>query len=315
MSFRRRRSRVGLAIRLALVLAVLGGSLGAGLVYANAFGLGDRYENLLARIDLFLNPPPDRPIPSPVRVTPPPSLDPTATPEPTDPGATPDPSASVGPTPTPVARTPVDLDILGDAGIDPASMFAHEIEPIWCAPAGVQMVLAIHGKGDTGDALQRELASRIDEWESIHDSRNGGWGPASMILALEAYGVPGYQERVYDSRPDAMRDVAKQIALTNAPAILLAWRGAHTWVMTGFTANADPTVFDNASVGSAYILDPWYPDISSIWGPSNPPGFLTSADEMAENFLEWKRPEGAYPDRDGRYVALVPTIPLEQVGG
>ena len=38
--------------------------------------------------------------------------------------------------------------------------------------------------------------------------------------------------------------------------------------------------------------------------------------EMERNFLRWDRPEGAYPDRDGKFIAVVPTIPLdEQRGG
>jgi hypothetical protein len=29
---------------------------------------------------------------------------------------------------------------------------------------------------------------------------------------------------------------------------------------------------------------------------------------MGRNFLPWKRPEGHYPDRDGLYIAVVPTL-------
>ena len=78
--------------------------------------------------------------------------------------------------------------------------------------------------------------------------------------------------------------------------------------MTGFKADADPTVFSDAKISGAYILDPWYPDISSIWGPSDPPGTFQDNAEMIRNFLPWKRPEGSYPDRDGLYIAVVPTI-------
>ena len=79
--------------------------------------------------------------------------------------------------------------------------------------------------------------------------------------------------------------------------------------MTGFRADADPAVFSDAKIAGAYILDPWYPGISSIWGPSDPPGTFQDDAEMVRNFLPWKRPEGHYPDRDGLYIAVVPTIP------
>ena len=32
---------------------------------------------------------------------------------------------------------------------------------------------------------------------------------------------------------------------------------------------------------------------------------------MIRNYLAWKRPEGQYPDRDGLFIAVVPTIPVK----
>ena len=54
-----------------------------------------------------------------------------------------------------------------------------------------------------------------------------------MALALEAYGAKGYQVRAYKTRQGAERDAAKAIEKTHSPVLLMAWRGAHTWVMTG----------------------------------------------------------------------------------
>ena len=28
---------------------------------------------------------------------------------------------------------------------------------------------------------------------------------------------------------------------------------------------------------------------------------------MVRNFLPWKRPEGHYPDRDGKFIVVIPT--------
>ena len=80
--------------------------------------------------------------------------------------------------------------------------------------------------------------------------------------------------------------------------------------MTGFRADADPLVFDDAKVSGTYILDPWYPIVSSIWGSSDPPGTFQDLPEMRRNYLPWNRPEGAYPNRDGLFIAVVPTQPL-----
>jgi hypothetical protein len=194
-------------------------------------------------------------------------------------------------------------------GADPAGVFAHELTKTWCAPAAVQMALAVLGRVDTSAAVQRRLQERVGEWESHEDSRNGRWGPLAMARALAAHDAPGYEVRVHATRSAALVDAAAAIMRTGSPVILLAWRGAHAWVMTGFRSDADPLRFPDAVVLGGYVLDPWYPWVSSIWGPSDRPGTFQDDAEMVRNFLPWKRPEGRYPERDGRFVIVVPTLP------
>lgn len=297
-----RRRRIG-RWRLLLAFLLAGVVLGLGAVATNALGAGDLFERAVNRIErLIAGPPPDRPTKPTITVTPPPS----ATPRPSPTAGASGPPATAAPTPTPPVRTPVDVSVVPD----PDRVFAHEARKDWCAPAGVQITLAALGLADTSDAFQRELHSRVGEWESYDDSHNGEWGPAAIALALEAYGAPGYEIRAFEFRGDALRDAAIAISTTGAPAILLTWRGAHTWVMSGYRADADPTLFPDAVVEGTYILDPWYPWVSSIWGPSDPPGTFQDDAEMRRNFLPWDRPEGRYPDRDGKWIIVVPTIPV-----
>jgi len=70
--------------------------------------------------------------------------------------------------------------------------------------------------------------------------------------------------------------------------------------------------FPDARITGTYILDPWFPRVSSIWGPSDPPGTFQDLAEMRRNYLVWQRPEGNYADRDGLFIAVVPTIPLDR---
>ncbi|HEY3334629.1 MAG TPA: hypothetical protein VGK16_05265 [Candidatus Limnocylindrales bacterium] len=297
----------------ALLLAVVV-LLGAAVVATDAFGSREKLRGLARRVELLVDPPPDRAIAAAVLVTPEPGDDgdplDAPTPEPTAspslaPGATPPPPPTATPAPQ---RVKVDVNLLQK----PDRWFITEIDKEWCAVAGSQMVMAIHGKADLSESFQRKLESRIGEWESRRDSLNGGWGPSAMVKALETYGVPGYEVRAYETRASALKDAAKAISRFHAPVILLAWRGAHTWVMTGYRADADPLVFRNARINGAYILDPWYPRVSSIWGPSDRPGAYQDAAEMRRNYLPWRRPEGRYPDRDGLFIAVVPTQPLNR---
>jgi hypothetical protein len=305
-------------IALVLVAILLAGAaMAAGAVYTNAFGAGDRFAHLLERIDLIVDPPPDRPTAPTILATPRPIA--RATPEPTPsptpvrvgttvPTATPTPQPSPTPTPIPVKK-PVTVRVVKK----PKSVFITQLTKEWCAPAGVQMVLASLGLAKNSEAFQHKLVNRSRQWESRRDSLNGGWGPGAMVQALDAYGAKGYEVRAFKRRQDALLDAARAMSETGAPVILIAWRGAHTWVMTGYKANADPMLFEDAKITGTYILDPWFPRVSTIWGPSDPAGTFQNEAEMRRNFLPWKRPEGRYPDRDGRFLIVAPTIPASEM--
>ena len=303
--------RIGTPFRVALLaLAVLVAS-GATTVATNAFGMGDRFERAVDRVMTFIDPPPDRGTAITVVVTPRPSATPYVA----------APSESAFPhqgrsSPTPVPRVAVDINIAPD----PNAVFTSQISEKDCAVAGTQMVLTILGLGNPSTEFQAEIHDRIDEWESLDDSLNGNWGPGAVRLALAAYGAPSYEERAYESYTDALRDSAIAISTTGKPVVMFPWWGAHTWVMTGYRADADPTFFPDATVSGAYILDPWYPRFSSIWGQSDGPGNFEDLAELERNWPAyqgppgyeqigpgWTRPEGAYPTRDGKFVVLIPT--------
>jgi len=285
-------------IVVALVLA-----LGFTSVWTNTLSAGDRFHGLVTGLADLLDAPSASPSPLPAS-----SPAAIATVQPTTRQAETPGVPTPAPTPT---RVPAPLQVPVDVNLvhRPEAVFASQITNKDCAVAGTQMVLAVLGLGDNSAAAQLEIHDRIGEWESWDDSHNGGWGPTAIALALAAHGADGYEVRVYDTREGALRASAVALSTTHKPVVLLSWWGAHTWVMTGYRADADPTVFVDATVTGTYILDPWYPRVSTIWGASDPPGTFQDAAEMVRNFIGWSRPEGAYPDRDGRYVVVLPTTP------
>ena len=295
---------------LALVLLFVSGFT---IVRANVLGMGERFDRWASRVEAFIDPPPSRSTIPTVVVAEDPSPSPTPRPSPTSTAA----AATATPSPTPLVRAPVDVNLVQN----PDAVFNSQNTSDDCAAAGTAMVLAILGLAENSDGFQEELKARIGEWESWEDSHDGGWGPAAVSLALAAYGAPGYEIRAYESHFDALRGAATALSATGKPVVFFPWWGAHTWVMTGFRADADPLLFPDASVSGLYILDPWYPRFSTIWGQSDVPGNFETLAEMERNWPVyagppgyepvgpgWTRPEGYYPDRDGKYVILVPTL-------
>lgn len=106
---------------------------------------------------------------------------------------------------------------------------------------------------------------------------------------------------------EAIRVVVKQIRVTQRPAGLLVWRGWHSWVVSGFTATADPAVTDAYSVISLRIEDVWYPRHSTIWGDSRPPDSDVLVGQLPEDYLAWHQGRN-YPDREGRWVFVIPLV-------
>lgn len=307
--------------QLAILIVVVSGAVGFGGVQANVLGAGDRLDRVIARMEVFLDPPPDRPTVPTVVVTPRPIASEAPPPTPDaiagDPNELPSRPAATS-TPAPV-REPVDVELVADYD----AVFESQLTNEDCAVAGTQMVLAMLGLGPSTPEFQQEIKDRIGDWESLSDSLNGGWGPAAVSEALADYGATNYAIRAYTSHTDALRDAAIAMSETRKPVVMFPWWGAHTWVMTGYRADADPTIFPDASVTGAYILDPWFPRTSSIWGESDPPGTFEDLAELERNWPVgtpmgigpgWSRPEGPYPDRDGKYVLLLPTTPLASGG-
>lgn len=214
------------------------------------------------------------------------------------------PSASASPTATPrPARVAVNVSIEPH----PKAAFISEQLKTWCAAAAVQMTFNVNGpKVDVTRAYQLRIHNLEIANTTRADSRDGGAGPLGMVATLNKLGDVRYTLRIYATRAQALRAAARAIGTTHHAAILMAWYGAHAWVMTGYRANADPRIFPDATVQGAYILDAWYPRVSSIWGRSDPPGTYQNTAEMKRNYLAWRRPEGHYPGRDGKFLVIQP---------
>jgi hypothetical protein len=218
-------------------------------------------------------------------------------PSPSGPGGSTAPSsnASAGPTPTP---GPFEMDLYqpGD--------YAGEYTDTWCVPAAMQTSMNIMDVGsDKSKATQRNI---FNLGRSLAPAPDGAVEPEGWAAGLTELGYGKYEVRTAPTIRQAVQMAAVQMRLTNRPVGLLTWRGAHSWVMSGFTATADPAVNDKFRVLGIYAEDVWWPRISTIWGASNPPDTLVDVYDLDIDYLPWKRPRGSYPDKDGLYVLVVP---------
>ena len=214
-----------------------------------------------------------------------------------------------GPTLTP-AETPAALPTKAAFYIDlyRPGTFVSQMTREYCMAGAVQNMLNIIGpKADLTTDRQRQIGNLLVSLTTRQDSFNGGFGPGGWALAMPKLGAGKYKLVVDSTLDQALRDAAVALADTGRPVGLLTWKGAHSWVMTGFRADADPLLFpDTFKLKGAFIVDPFYPRVSSIWGATLGPDTYRNPADMAKNYVVWKRPEGHYPGRDGKWLLVIP---------
>jgi hypothetical protein len=193
--------------------------------------------------------------------------------------------------------------------------FVAQTNFVQCVGASMQMMLNMIEPGrDRTAATQRRLQNLARNWSGSRpdgNERQGasvrGWAAGLNILGAGPYRLQGEA-----TIQEALRTAARAIATTGKPVGLLVWRGRHAWVMSGFTATADPRTTDDFEVTRAIIHDPLYPHGSSVWGPSPSPGESLTVNEVGRQFVQRRmsnRWNGQVSALGGKYVLVLPYEP------
>ncbi len=211
-----------------------------------------------------------------------------------------------------------------------AGDFVHQKTIYWCVAASVQTMINIveDDEPDRTRRYQRRLhltGRSLDPdnaayWLRLSDDspqKTGlhGLGLADWAAMLNANGQGPYEIDRAPTRKGAIRMAAKAIRTTGKPVGLVVWKGAHAWVMSGFRATADPAYTNDFKVTEVFIEDPWYPAVSSNWGPSRPPNSAVPVSALDEDYLPYRRPGRVHPKRDGRFMLIRPTLPAGTIVG
>jgi hypothetical protein len=207
----------------------------------------------------------------------------------------PTPSTPVGRSPASTARFSIDLFRRGD--------FVSEARTDWCVPAAIQMMALMDHVPGSRLPSQATLNLRA---RALSSSRLVGAGsePRGWAGVLDQLGIGPYRVVAEGTLAHAVAAAASALRRTRRPVGLVVWRGAHAWVVSGFTSTADPAR-GSFRVTGVRISDPWYPRTSSSFGRPHGPDTLVSLADLARNFLPYHRAV-RYPGLDGRYLLVLP---------
>jgi hypothetical protein len=184
--------------------------------------------------------------------------------------------------------------------------FVSQMDKNACVAAAMQTMINIMSPGADRSTKKQQALAKLARELSTPTFRGKGAEPEGWAAGLNKLGFGPYVVAVRGSRRAAIETAARALRLTGRPVGILAWRGAHSWVMSGFRATADPAVTSSFRVTHVNIEDVWYPRVSSLWGASRPPNSLVPVARLPEDILPWRRPDRRHPDKDGRYVLVLP---------
>jgi len=193
--------------------------------------------------------------------------------------------------------------------------FVSQSTRYWCIPASTQMMMNMmdSGKPNRSRAMQARLyriGDRLEEDGTFspdpEPDRWRGMGISEWVGLLNRYDYGPYELAGARNFQRALKKAARMMRKTGKPVGLVVWHGAHAWVMSGFIATADPAVTNDFTVTKVWVQDPWYPRTSSIWGRSRGPNAMVSPRVLRQDFKPYGRPGRRNPERDGRYMLVLP---------
>lgn len=194
--------------------------------------------------------------------------------------------------------------------------FMHQQTKDWCVAGSTQTMMNIIDKGKPNRSARFQRRLYVEGRRLSANKKK--LGPIGVDLTgwmdlLNTRGYGPYEVTGTRTRRAAIRKAARALRLTGRPVGLVTWRGAHSWVMSGFTATADPAYSRDFRVKEVFIQDTWYPYVSTIWGASRPPNAAVPVAALAEDYLPYRRPLARYPGRDGKFMLILPTLPPDTV--
>jgi hypothetical protein len=194
-----------------------------------------------------------------------------------------------------------------DGGVDlyRDSSFTTQKSWLWCTAADVQIVRNIVDlQEDHSTGGQRRYFAWMRERNRYTLPLSAGVDPQGWTAGLRHFVDDRYRLVASTTFDAALRSAVRRLRLTGLPVALAVSHGNHGWVLTGFSATADPARTAGFKVTSVRVVGTLY-GLQSRNGYDMPPDTKLTPTQLKRFFTPWKYA----PKRmiwDGRYVSIQP---------
>lgn len=186
-----------------------------------------------------------------------------------------------------------------------SGVFTTQATWLWCTAADIQIArnIVLHG---TEHAASRQRA--YFDWMRAHNRYvlplSAGVDAAGWAAGFRHFVDDRYQlvaSRTFDS---ALRLAVTRLRQTNLPVGITVDHGNHAWLLTGFTATADPLTTSRFTITSVRVTGPLY-GLQSRNGYDMPPDTRLTPAQLSGFFTPWSYPPVPMA-WGGRFVSIQP---------
>jgi hypothetical protein len=175
----------------------------------------------------------------------------------------------------------------------------------WCTAASVEIMRnLVERDADHRASDQSRFFDYMHARDRYRMPAREGVDPAGFIAGLRRFVDPSYRLVASRTLDEAVRSAVRWLRLTQLPVALIVDAGRHAWVLTGFTASADPVTTDDYLVLSLRIVGPLY-GRREVNGYDPPPDTQLVYSVFRTFLVPYHFKFGRTP-WDGRYVTFQP---------
>lgn len=176
---------------------------------------------------------------------------------------------------------------------------------LWCTAAGIQIMRnMVLGTDDHTKAGQRRYFEWMRERNRYDLPVSAGVDPQGWAAGMRRFVDGRYRLIASATFKDALRMAVIRMRKTNLPVGVTVAHGGHAWILTGFTATADPARTRDFRVTSVRVVGPLY-GLQSRDGYDMRPNKRLTVAQFKRFFTAWRYA----PKRmiwDGRFVSIQP---------
>lgn len=211
-------------------------------------------------------------------------------------------------TPAAMAQTAAPAPWTGGINLYQKGVFTTQRSWLWCTAASIQIIRnVVRGTRDHTTKGQRHFFNWMRMRNRYSLPLSAGVDAQGWAAGMRHFVDPRYRLIASKTFDSALRLAVIRLRKTNLPIGVTVSRGNHAWVLTGFTATADPAATSDFKVTSVRVTGPLY-GLQSKNGYDMKPNKKLTVAQFRRFFTPWRY----VPKRmiwDGRFISVQPVTP------